>query len=259
MGARAETILINYLDEVSKELEALGQKKKVVRRNRIILDDRLMQNTIELTVDVTAHFCDVYCKRGEVGVFYYGFYRSGVSREYFQNFLRIFNIFKTWNYKINYVDLYGLFNKLTLMSFVEHWEYSLFQDTSEKHIIPLKLGDYKLQFICHDSSSVFLEIDREGNVVFTRVYEREKNISNLLLIVKDKQEQNLILCPGSEEHQIMVNLITKILDERRFFEKENYDEFYEYGWEHALQLLDFPIITSFQETVQKSPTKVHFL
>jgi len=259
MGARAEKILMHYLEDVGNELAALNQKKKIVRRNQIILDDRLMQNSIVLWMDREADFFDIYCKHGEGGVFYLGFRRSSVSHEYFAKFIRIFNIFKTWNYKINYVDLYALFNKLTILSFVEHWEYSLFHDPADKHIVPLKLGDYRLKFICHDSSSVNLEIDAEKNVVFTRVYEHEKNISSLSLIVKDKQEQSLILCSGTEEHQIMIDVITKILDERRFFEKENYDEFYEYSWENTFQLLDFPNINNFQETSQKSPKKVHFL
>jgi hypothetical protein len=257
MGVRAEKILMNYLEDVSNELAALNQKKKTVRRNQIILDDRLMQNSIVLWMDREGDFFDIYCKRGETGIFYLGFRKSAVSREYYTNFIRIFNIFKTWNYKTNYVDLYGLFNKLTILSFVEHWEYSMFNDP-DKHIVPLKLGDYHLKFICHDSSSVDLEIDGEKNVVFTRIYEYEKNISSLSFIIKDKKEQKLILCPGTEEHQIMIDVITKILDERRFFEKENYDEFYEYSWENTFQLLDFPDINNFQETSQKSPTKVHF-
>jgi hypothetical protein len=259
MGARSEKILMNYLEEVSNELAALNQKKKHVRRNQIIIDDRLMQNSIVLWMDRENDFFDIYCKRGEAGVFYKGFRRSAVSQEFFSNFVRIFNIFKTWNYKINYVDLYGLFNKLTILSFVEHWEYTLFNDPTDKHIIPLKSGDNKLKFICHDSSSVYIEIDRENNIVFTRVSEYEKNISSLSLIVKDKNEQILILCSGTEEHRIMIEVIMRILDERRFFEKENYDEFYEYGWENTFQLLDFPSINNFQETSQKSRTKVHFL
>jgi len=259
MGARAEKILMDFLEQVSTEVATLNQKKRVVRRNIIILDDRLMQNTIVLGYDPKSDFGDIYCKRGEVGVFYYGFYKSVVKKEYFENFIRIFNVFRTWNYKTNYVDLYDLFNRLTIMSFVEHWEMSLLNNPTDSDIRPLKLGDYKLQFICHDSSSVFVEIDRENNVLFTREYQREKNISSSLVMVKDKQEQNLILFPGSIEYKIMVKLINHLLDERRFFDKEDYDSFYEYGWEHTYHMLDFPNISSFQEISKKNANKVHLL
>jgi hypothetical protein len=259
MSSRSEKILLDFLEEVSLELKALGQKRKVVRRHGIILDDRLMQNTIVISMDADTGFCDVYCKRGEVGVFYYGFYKTSVRPAFYNRFLRMYNIFQTWNYKKNYLDLYSLFNKLTLLSFVEHWEVSIYGNNDENLIYALKIGDNHLRFKCYDSGMVDLYIDKNNDVIFSRQYERRKKVQSMSFAVEDKQEQRLILSPGSLEYQIMIEVITRMLDEKRYFEKTEEDKFHIYAQEHMFNLMDFPTISSFQETSQKTDAKVHFL
>jgi hypothetical protein len=259
MGSRAEKILLDFLEEVTVELKTLGQKKRVVRQHGIILDDRLMQNTIVIGTDRASGFCDIYCKRGEVGVFYYGFYKHNVKPAVYNRFFRMFDIFRTWNYKKNYLDLYGLFNKLTILSFVEFWEHTLLDPDDENRILPLKLGNNHLLFSCYDSSTVDLYIDKNNDVVFNRVNDREKRLPDLALNVNDKQEQKLVLSPGSEEYQIMIEVITRILDDRTFFEKGRENDFYQYSREHLFNLMDFPTISSFQETAKKTEAKIHIL
>jgi len=256
MESRAEKILLEFLEEVAVELESLGQKKRVVRQYGIILDDRLMQNTIVLGMDQSTNFCDIYCKRGEVGVFYHGFYKHNVKADVFNRFLKMYDIFRTWNYKKNYLELYGLFNKLTILSFVEYWEHSI---NGKSRIMPLKIGDNHLLFSTHDSATVDLYIDRNNDVVFSRANERAKKIPSLGLSVQDKQEQKLVLSPGSIEYQIMIEIIIRILDERNYFEKDQQNEFFEHAREHLFNLMDFPTISSFQETSQKTKAKVHLL
>lgn len=258
MGSRAEKILLEFLEEVAVELKALNQKKRVVRQHGIILDDRLMQNTIVIGMDQSSGFCDIYCKRGEVGVFYHGFYKYNVKPSVYNRFLRIHDTFRTWNYKKNYLDLYGLFNKLALLSFVEYWEHSLL-DNEESEIKPLKLGDNHLLFNAHDSATIDLYIDSNNDVVFNRTNDRKKKIPSLGLWVKDKQEQRLILSPGSEEYQIMIEIITRILDERLYFEREDQQAFFEHSREHLFNLMDFPTISNFQETSHTTKSKVHLL
>jgi hypothetical protein len=259
MGSRAEKILLDFLEEVADELKSLGQKKRAVRQHGIILDDRLMQNTIVIGMDSGSGFSDIYCKRGEVGVFYYGFYKYNVKPSVYNRFLRMFEVFRTWNYKKNYLDLYGLFNKLAILSFVEFWEHSLLDGNDDERILPLKIGDNHLLFSCYDSATVDLYIDKNNDVVFKRMNQHEKKLPDLGLNVKEKIEQSLVLSPGSEEYQIMIEVITKILDERAYFEKGQENDFYLRAREHMFNLMDFPSISSFQETAKKTQAKVHFL
>ena len=121
------------------------------------------------------------------------------------------------------------------------------------------MGDNHLQFITHDSATIDLYIDNNNDVVFNRTNERKKKIPGLGLSVQDKQEQQLILSPGSDEYQIMIEVITRILDERRYFEKKDQQAFYDHSREHLFNLMDFPTISSFQETSQKTKTKVYLL